>query len=380
MPVLLLILGIILVIGLIVVHEFGHFVIARRNGVEIEEFGIFFPPRLYGHKTKAGWVFSINALPLGGFVKLKGEHDSDTEPGTFGAASLRAKAKILLAGVTMNVIIGLVLFAALAVIGMPQIVNNQFNVKSNTTVLSKKVLINEVVAGSPASKAGLRVGDELTYIGLPSSKHPTAISDATVLPSVTKRFAGETVRVQYVQNGTPKQVSVHLLKRNASYELGVATQQLNLHRSTWSAPLVALGLGAQLIGLTIQGLGHTFAGLGSLIAGLVTHNVTARQNGQTAATANITGPVGIFAILRSSSALGYQFVLFIVAYISLVLAFMNVLPIPVVDGGRLYIMLISRAIKRPLSAKREEAINLVTVVVLLGLFVLITIADVKRYY
>jgi regulator of sigma E protease len=380
MPVLLLILGIILVIGLIVVHEFGHFVVARRNGVGIEEFGIFFPPRLYGHKTKAGWVFSINALPLGGFVKLKGEHDSDTEPGTFGAANLRAKAKILLAGVTMNVIIGLVLFTALAVIGMPQIVNNQFNVKSNTTVLSKKVLINEVVAGSPASKAGLRVGDELRYIGLPSSKHPTAINDATILPSVTKRFAGETVLVQYVQSGTPKQVSVHLLKRNASYELGVATQQLNLHRSTWSAPLVALGLGAQLIGLTVQGLGHTFAGLGSLIAGLATHNVTARQNGQTAATANITGPVGIFAILRSSSALGYQFVLFIVAYISLVLAFMNVLPIPVVDGGRLYIMLISRAIKHPLSAKREEAINLVTVVVLLGLFVLITIADVKRYY
>jgi len=380
MPVLLLALGIGLVIGLIVVHEFGHFVVARRNGVEIEEFGIFFPPRLYGHTTKAGWVFSINALPLGGFVKLKGEHDSDTEPGTFGAANLRAKTKILLAGVTMNLIIGLVLFAILAVIGMPQIVNNQFNVKSNTRVLSQKVLINEVVAGSPASKAGLRVGDELTYMGLPASKHPTAINNAAILPSVTKRFANKTVLVQYVRSGTPKQVSIHFLKRNANYELGVATQQLNLHRSTWSAPLVALGLGAQLIGLTIQGLGHTFAGLGSLIAGLVTHNVTARQNGQTAATANITGPVGIFAILRSSSALGYQFVLFIVAYISLVLAFMNVLPIPVVDGGRLYIMLITRALKRPLSAKREEAINLVTVVVLLCLFVLITIADVKRYY
>jgi regulator of sigma E protease len=380
MSVLLLILGIILVIGLIVVHEFGHFMAARRNGVEIEEFGIFFPPRLYGHTTKAGWVFSINALPLGGFVKLKGEHDSDTEHGSFGAASLLAKTKILLAGVTMNLIIGLVLFTILAVIGMPQIVNNQFNFKSNTKSLSHKVLINQVVSGSPASKAGLKVGDEIKYIGLPASKHPIAITNATKLPSVTKEFAGKTVLVQYVRAGTPEQVSIHFLKLNAHYELGVATQQLDLNRSTWSAPIVAIGLSAQLIGVTIQGLGHALAGLGGLIAGALTHNVTARQNGQTAATANITGPVGIFAILRSSSALGYQFVLFIIAYISLVLAFMNILPIPIVDGGKLYITLISRALKRPLSAQREEAINLVSVVILLCLFVLITIADVKRFY
>ncbi len=380
MSVLLLVLGIVLVIGLIVVHEFGHFMAARRNGVDIEEFGIFFPPRLYSHTTKAGWVFSINALPLGGFVRLKGEHDSDTEPGTLGAAKLAAKTKILLAGVTMNLIVGLVLFTVLAVIGMPQLVNNQFTVKSNSRLLTQKVIINEVVAGSPANKAGLRVGDELTFIGLPNSKDPTAITDAAELPAITKSFAGKTALIQYVRAGTLKQVSVHFLKRGASYELGVATQQLNLHRSTWSAPVVAVGVGAQLIGLTIQGLGHTIAGLGSLLAGAVTHNSAARHNGQTAATANLTGPVGIFAILRTSSALGYQFVLFIVAYISLVLAFMNILPIPVVDGGKLYITLIMRALKRPLSAQREEAINLASIIVLLFLFVLITIADVKRYY
>jgi regulator of sigma E protease len=327
-------------------------------------------------------VFSINALPLGGFVKLKGEHDSDSEPGTFGAANLWVKSKILLAGVTMNLITGLVLFSALAAIGMPQIINNQYSLKSNTKSIAHKVLVDEVVTGSPASKAGLLVGDELTYIGLPGSRHPTAITNAAILPNITKKFAGKTVLVQYVQTGTPKQEYVHLLSLSSkhSYELGVATQQLNLDRSTWSAPLVALGLGAQLIGATIQGLGHALTGLGGLIAGAVTHNVVARQNGQAAATANITGPVGIFAILRTSSAMGYQFVLFIIAYISLVLAFMNILPIPVVDGGRLYITILTRAIKRPLTAKREEAINLVSIIALLFLFVLITIADVKRYY
>ena len=78
MSILLLVLGLFLFIGLVVVHEFGHFIAARRNGVEVEEFGIFFPPRLYKRKTKAGWLFTINLLPLGGFVRLKGEHDSDT--------------------------------------------------------------------------------------------------------------------------------------------------------------------------------------------------------------------------------------------------------------------------------------------------------------
>ena len=87
MSVTLLILGLILFIGLVVVHEFGHFIAARRNGVDVEEFGIFFPPTLFRRKTKGGWDFTINALPLGGFVKLKGEHDSDTEKGSFGAAS-----------------------------------------------------------------------------------------------------------------------------------------------------------------------------------------------------------------------------------------------------------------------------------------------------
>ena len=87
---LLLVLGIVLFIGLVILHEMGHFFVARRNGVKVEEFGIFFPPRLYKKKTKEGWDFTINLLPLGGFVKLKGEHDADKEEGTFGAASDKA--------------------------------------------------------------------------------------------------------------------------------------------------------------------------------------------------------------------------------------------------------------------------------------------------
>src|ERR1700756_1492841 len=109
MNIVLLIIGIVLFIGLIVAHEWGHFIVARRNGVEVEEFGIFFPPRLYKRKTRSGWLFTINLIPLGGFVRLKGETDSDTAPGTFGAATLWVKAKIMAAGVAMNLATALVL-------------------------------------------------------------------------------------------------------------------------------------------------------------------------------------------------------------------------------------------------------------------------------
>src|SRR6185436_4492434 len=112
MTVVLLILGILLFIGLVVLHEFGHFVAARRNGVEVEEFGIGFPPQAWKRKTKKGYIFSLNWLPIGGFVRLKGENDSATEKGSFGAASFKSKTKIMLAGVGMNLLASVVIFTA----------------------------------------------------------------------------------------------------------------------------------------------------------------------------------------------------------------------------------------------------------------------------
>src|SRR5690606_3602076 len=114
---LLLIIGLILFIGLILVHEWGHFIVAKRNGVEVEEYGIFFAPRLWSKKTKGGWDFSINLLPIGGFVRLKGESDSDVRKGTFGAAPFKAKVKIMLAGIAMNLVVAFGLLTFLALIG-----------------------------------------------------------------------------------------------------------------------------------------------------------------------------------------------------------------------------------------------------------------------
>lgn len=389
MSIVILVVGVVLFIGLVVAHEYGHFVLSRRNGVEVEEFGIFFPPRLYKHKTKAGWLFSLNALPLGGFVKLKGEHDSDTEPGTFGAASTWVKTKIMAAGVLMNLATALVLFTILALVGLPKLVPNQFTVKNDTQLVSQRVLISYIEPGSPAAKAGLQPEDEITDVSLPGYS-PVGISNSDKLPGITRAFAGKTVDVFYVRAGHEYQTRLTLLStkavvasqktNNPKGYLGISPTQLTVQRSTWSAPVVAVGLSAQVTALTFQGLGHALAGLGSLIAGAVTGNHTARENGQTTATAQVAGPVGIFVIMKNGSLLGYQFMLFIIAIISLTLAIMNILPLPALDGGRLWLMLASRLIKRPLSAKREEAINAAGFVMLVGLLVLITIVDVKRSF
>lgn len=389
MPILLLIIGLLLFVGLVVIHEYGHFIAARRNGVDVEEFGIFFPPRIYKRKTKGGWDFTINALPLGGFVRLKGEHDSDTEPGTFGAASLWVKTKIMAAGVLMNLATALVLFTLIALVGMPKLIDNQFTVKSDTQVISSKLLVGYIEPGSPADKAGLRPSDEIRSIQR-DGYSPVIIESKDQLPKVTKKFAGQSVRVFYLRDGFQRHAALKLNSAEAVQAsrktdkpkgyLGIIPTEFQLQRSTWSAPIVAAGLSAQLTGLTFQGLGNALSGLGSLIAGGVTGNGEARKDGQTRASADVAGPVGIFEILKSGSLLGYEYMLFIIAYISLTLAIMNILPIPALDGGRLWLTLASRAIKRPISAKKEETINAIGFLILIILIILITIVDVKRFF
>ncbi|MDB5170781.1 MAG: hypothetical protein JWO35_475 [Candidatus Saccharibacteria bacterium] len=389
MSILLLVIGLILFIGLVIVHEYGHFIAAKRGGVEVEEFGIFFPPRLYKRRMKGGWDFTINLLPLGGFVKLKGEHDSDTETGSFGAASLSTKSKIMVAGVFMNLVTALVLLTILAAIGLPKLIPNQFTVKSDTHVASSKILIGYIEPGSPASKSGLKSSDQLTEISQ-KGYSPVAIESTNQLPKLTKAFAGQTVKVFYTRDGHQRHAVVTLLSAKeveASKKtndpkgyLGISPNEFVVQRSTWSAPVVAVGLSAQITALTFQGLGHALEGLGGIIAGAVTGNTPARQSGQTQAASQVSGPVGIYVILKDGSTLGYQFMLFIIAIISLTLAIMNILPIPALDGGRLWITLVARGLKRPLSPKREEAINAVGFLLLISLIIAITFVDVKRFF
>ncbi len=396
MAVLLLIVGIVLFLGLVVVHELGHFLVARRNGVEAEEFGIFFPPKIWSRKIKGkkgrkGFEFSINALPLGGFVRLKGEHDSDTEPGTFGAASTWVKTKIMAAGVGMNLLAALVLFMILAWAGMPQLVDNQFTVKSDTKIVKDEVLVGNVQPGSPAAKIGLQGRDEL--LSLAPANNPQKVqklSQANKLPNVTKSLAGQTIMLSYVRNGATRTATVTLLNekavaasRNTSNPkgyLGIEPSEFTLQRSTWSAPIVAVGVAKQLTVLTLKGLWTAVHGLADIVAGALTRNHAAREAGQTAASSQVSGPVGIFVVLKDGSSLGYQFMLMIVAVISLSLAIMNVLPIPALDGGKIFLTYLSRLLRKPLTEEFENWVYGGSFVFLLLLIGLITIVDVKRFF
>jgi regulator of sigma E protease len=385
MAVVLLILGIILFIGLVVVHEWGHFIFARRNGVAVEEFGIGFPPKAWSRKIKSpkgDYIFSLNWLPLGGFVRLKGEHDSDTEKGTFGAASLMAKTKIMAAGVGMNLITAVLLFMIVAWIGMPQVIDNQFTVASDSKVVQEPqnkgvVKIGDVRPGSAADKAGIKPEDRIVSIA------GTEITAAEQMSSATSGNAGKKVAIVIERDGKQQTVQATLGTQAPAY-LGVsqysAETGFEMRRSTWSAPVVAVGVTYDFTIATVQGLGKAIAGLGSIIAGLATANSEARTNGQTAASQQVSGPVGIFAVLYAGAEQGIGFVLFVIGIISLSLAIMNILPIPALDGGKLFVTYVHRLFGKRVSQRFEDYAYGLSFALLIGLMVLITIVDVKRFF
>lgn len=367
MSIALIIVGLLLFIGLVLVHEFGHFIAARRNGIDVEEFGLGFPPRAKVITKKKGTTYTLNWLPLGGFVRLKGEHDADRQKGGFGAASLSAKVKVMTAGVGMNLLTAFVLFTILALVGIPKIIEHQFTINSDTKVSQQEVFVGAVEPDSPAQKAGLNTRSQIVSIGLPGQA-AVAITGQDQLPKVTKQFAGQTVQVTVRTNNQTetKQVTLREAKDADKGYLGIVPTEYVLQRSTWSAPIVAGGIMGQIVG-------STFTGLWSAVNGLLHANVSQ-------ATSQVSGPVGIVVIIKDNSFLGFQFILLMVAVISLSLAIMNILPIPALDGGRLFLILFYRLIRRPLTVEREDVINGVGFLALLVLIGLITFVDIKRNF
>lgn len=370
MALILLIFGLLLFVGLVVIHELGHFIVARRNGVEVEEFGIGFPPRAKVLKKRKGTVYTLNWLPLGGFVKLKGENDADTAPGSFGAACLGAKVKIILAGVIMNFVIAAVIFTGLALTGMPKADlkvlpfydKEQFTVSSDTNIIKSQVFVG-VAEDSPAEKAGLKTGDEIIRIG---EEH---ITSSEMLPSVTESYKGQTVDLSFRRdNGSEQTVQAMLNQtstQNTGY-LGVSSINPQVFRATWSAPIVGVGTAVQYTDLSFRGLGY------------VVQNLFKGQS-QEAQNA-VAGPIAIFKLISDSASEGMGQILFLIALISISLAVMNVLPIPALDGGRLFVTLLFRALRKPLTKDREDLIHGTGFVMLLALIFLITFLDIKRLF
>ena len=310
------IIGLIVLMFLVTAHEFGHFLMARKNGVRVLEFGICFPPRLAawikdpktgkwrrlprsewgkdkisktvlsdGDKTKAlaekGLVFSLNWLPIGGFCQMDGESAADTREGTFGKASYWSKTKILFGGVMMNWLVAFIILTILAWAGMPEFLDNQFTLESDTRTAKTPVKITSVANDSPAKKAGLQPNDYILAI------NGTEVWRTDEVSKINEEHAGEEVKyeigktldddIKCFQSSCDSQavsretVSVKLNPKDSEYLLGVTMAGSQaISYSTWSAPIVGAGLTLQITGETFKGVGmmlwNLVSGIGSQLS------------------------------------------------------------------------------------------------------------------
>ncbi len=373
-----IITGLIILVLLVVVHELGHAIVARRNGVVVEEFGIGFPPKAWGKKLKNGVLFTLNWLPLGGFVRLKGEHDSAKGKGTYGAASFWQKTKILFAGVVMNWIVAAFLFTILAWIGLPKIIPDQFVLPADSRIETSAVSLTKVVDGSAAANAGFKKGDAIISVD------GSAINTNTEFITITKQRAGEKVAVEYERAGERKVASLTLGRDTNKGVFGASIGQSETIHASWSAPVVGIVTTGQLSWETIEGLGGI---IGKLATGVVHQfsgdEATRQQAGRDIEEVgnSVAGPIGILGtIFPSAQQQGPVQLLLLTAIISLTLAVMNALPIPALDGGRWWTMAIFRLLKKKLTREREETIQGIGFLVLFGLIILITISDVVKLW
>ena len=407
------IIGFLILMLLVVAHEFGHFIAARRNGVTVEEFGIGFPPRAvawlknpeYDKWKKTGrkgkrpkkwlkfprseWdknqnslIFSINYLPIGGFCQMKGESDSDKRPHSFGQASLWQKTKILFAGVTMNWLVAWIILSILSVTGMPEFMNNQFHMPGDTSISASTVKIKEIIAGSPADSSELKVGDKIVKVGdddVITSEEIFKYNDA---------HKGETVTYSVVseEENSPHEVTVSLNSKDKDYILGVYLSQADLptYHSTWSAPIVGAVNTVQLTGETYRGLWEMLRSLCSGIVKQFNADESVRSEGKAElqfAGDSVSGPVGIIGIIFPQSIeAGPTTLAFLAAIISISLACMNVLPIPALDGGRFIMIAFYRLRGKVLTKEKEEKLVSRTFVFLLILIAVVTVLDILRFF
>lgn len=349
---------IILIFGLLVfIHELGHFMAARRGGVAVEEFGFGFPPRLFGRKY-GRTTYSINWLPLGGFVRLKGEDQADRGPGSFGGASFLTKTKILFAGVTMNWLLAFGILLYLCLTGLPPLVGSQFSFGQPVQARSNHVIAVGIGPGSPAEAAGIKTGDTIASInGQPLQTEKELID-------FTKTHAGQKVSlvIGSGSNTTTKSVNLRPPESKEGF-LGITPFATSQQRYR---PLDALVTAA---GLTVQLSWLTLAAFGNLIVGLFAHGQVSDQ---------VAGPVGIFVILSNIIHFGLAYVLIFVASISISLAVINALPLPALDGGRWLILAVQKVTKRELSPQFEATVHAAGFGLLLVLMAVVTFFDVKR--
>jgi regulator of sigma E protease len=363
-----ILLLIIVLAPLVIAHEFGHFVMARRNGVRVDEFGIGFPPRAGKGRQVGETLYTLNWLPLGGFVRLAGEDGESSEAGTFAAASLWAKTKILLAGVTMNLIIAVGVLFLLCLVGIPGL-GSQFEPSflHPSYAQPKQLILTSVETGSPAASIGLKRDDYIL------SANGQNLTTETELQDFTAAHAGKTVTLVVRESGTTTTKQVTLRQPNSDGILGVSPQQVyKLRYSPLDALIAAIWITGALFVATIVAVVTLIIHIPSLIVGLFGSGVPASAQAA-------SGPVGIVYILTHLGGLGLAYFFLFVANISVALAAFNVLPLPALDGGRLAVAYVRRLSGGRISSESEGIYHSIGFIALIGLVIIITIYDLRKF-
>jgi len=345
---------------LILAHEFGHFLTAKKSGVKIEEFGIGFPPRIWGKKGKDDIIYSVNAIPLGGFVKLKGESGEEREEeDSFSHQPARIRALILSAGVLMNVILAYVLFSLGFMFGLPVSISSEQI--DNPEVRGVKVQIVGVAKNSAAEQAGIKTGDQILSV------------DGQEIITV-EQFQ------QYIGQNQTKELDVRLSRNNKEQEMKVTPQEME-----GFAEGKVLGVNLIQTGIVRYGFFRSwYEGLlavGNLLIVIILAFYDLFKNlilGM-GVSVDLSGPVGVAVMTGQVVSLGWVYVLQFIALLSLNLAVINFLPFPALDGGRFLFLIIEKFRRRPNNQKIENLFHNIGFTLLMLLIVVITYRDIIRY-
>lgn len=355
-----IILFIIVLALLILVHEMGHFFVAKLGKVRVDEFGLGLPPRVWGYKY-GETLYSLNWLPFGGFVKIFGENPNEENiNGPDRERSLVHKprllqASVLVAGVTLNLVLAWFLISINLTLGMPVGLDG---LSVGLKVKNESLAIVNVIKDSPANAAGLQVGDSL--ISLKSGVHLRE----NLTPELVKDFVlnqkDEDIVIKYQRAGEQKETII-----NPQGELlGIAMARIGLVSVPWwQAPVYGLYFTYHLSVNTLSSLGY-FA------KSLVTDSK--------AALTAVAGPIGIYALMADAERLGLVYLLNFIAMISINLAILNLLPFPALDGGRLLFVAIEAIIRRPIKPVIANTLNLIGFTLLIILMVVIAGSDIFK--
>lgn len=342
---------------LVLIHEFGHFAVARWIGVHVEEFGLGLPPRVFGKKI-GGTIYSLNWLPIGGFVKLAGEDEEErslkrshpakqgeTLKRYFWARTKKERAAILVAGVTMNFLLAVGLTGYLLSQGVLE--------------PSGRVRIEKIQPGSPAETIGLLEGDSITFI---EQKQVTIPRD---LIDTTRAHLGENVTLTIVRDGNETHMTV-IPRANppaGQGPLGVVITDLELRTYSWQE------IPGKAIRINIFRAKDMFTGITGTLWRLATLKPPA---------ADVAGPIGIARYTGEAVKFGWKAVIEFMSILSLNLAVLNILPIPALDGGRLAFVFLEKLIGRKLRPAFERSAHQMGMIILLGLILLVSINDILR--